>query len=91
MAADHYFTLNSPPTNHRNYLTLCMLRQIFNSIKATIATRNYYGSSDAFEFLTMLYRCNFYKIADFNFAFCRKRPQCQTIDFLTHLHRTISG
>jgi len=91
MADDRDIGTNSLPENQRNQLILCMLRQICNSLEANFMTRNYCDSSDAFEFLTMLCLCNFYKIADFNFAFCRERLQCQTIDSLIHLLRTISG
>ncbi len=68
-----------------------MLRIIENSPVARFTTQNLYDSSDAFEFLTMLSRCNFYKIADLDFNFSRERLRCQTIDSLIHLLRTISG
>ncbi len=68
-----------------------MLRQIRNSLESNFRTRNSCDSSDAFEFLTMRCRCNFYKIADLDFSFSRERLQCQMIDYLIHLLRTISG
>jgi hypothetical protein len=82
---------NSLTNNHRNLLMLWMLRQNRNSLETHFATRNYGDSSDAFEFLTMLSRCNFYKIADLDSSFSRERARCQTIDYLIHLLRTISG
>ena len=68
-----------------------MLRQIINSLEAHLRTGRDHDSSDAFEFLTMLSRCNFYKIADLVFSFSRERLQCQMIDSLIHLLLTISG
>ncbi len=91
MADDHHIGTNSLPENHHNQLRPCMLRQICKSLEANFTTQNYCDSSDPFEFLTMLFRCNFYKIADLDFTFSRESPQCQTIDYLIHLLRTISG
>ena len=91
MTEDQGIGTNVRLKNDRNRLPLCMLRKIDNSPEARFTTQNLYDSSDAFEFLTMLSRCNFYKIADLDFSFSRERLRCQTIDSLIHLLRTISG
>lgn len=91
MEDDRSGVADSQLVNHCNFLMSFKLRQIHNSLDAHSITRNDYDSSDAFEFLTMLSRCNFYKIADLDSTFSRNRPRCQAIDSLIHLLHMISG
>lgn len=81
----------SPLLNHRNPLFLLYLQHDHVFSGAFGVRSSDHDSSDGFEFLTMLDRCNVYKIAIFQSCFCKELCLCRTHFHPIHLRHTISG